>query len=161
MHFRRKFEQRPGDNAQAWTFDAREMSYGTLRALCVLVALYQGRMRDISPVTLVGVEEPESAIHPGAATAVLEAMIEASLVTQVVATTHSPSMLNDEDLDIGILRGVAIENGRTTIGPLDSANRAIIDQSLYTAGELLAMRHLAPALPRDDRTAESPVSSKA
>jgi predicted ATPase len=146
-----QFEQRSGENDRTWTFDARDMSYGTLRALCVLVALYQGRMRDISPVTLVGIEEPESAVHPGAATVLLEAMNEASLVTQVLATTHSATMLDHEDLDIDIVRGVARIDGRTIIGPVDAASRQILSEALSSAGELLRMGHLTP-----DEASDSP-----
>jgi predicted ATPase len=137
------------DEKASWHFDASEASYGTLRTLGILVALYQGRMAGGSPVTLVGIEEPESAVHPGAATAILGAMTEASLVTQVLATTHSPAMLDDEHLDIDILRGVSRVNGRTIIGPINAGNREILEEQLYTAGELLRMGHLLPDEPPD------------
>jgi len=131
-----QFEQRRNDGAPPWTFTAGEMSYGTLRTLGVLVALYQGSTSGGAPVTLVGIEEPETAVHPGAATAILEAMDEASLTTQVLATSHSVTMLDYEDLDLGILRAAAVENGRTVIGPVDVRNRRVIREGLYTAGEL-------------------------
>ncbi|HZO33213.1 MAG TPA: AAA family ATPase [Chloroflexota bacterium] len=150
-----QFEQRSDATDMSWTFDASEISYGTLRTFGVLVALYQGRMRDISPVSLVGIEEPESAVHPGAATALLEAMAEASHVTQVLATTHSPAMLDHEDLDIGILCAVELRGGRTIIGPVDEASRQIVTEHLASAGELLRMRHISPTNGRED----SPTSS--
>jgi predicted ATPase len=137
------------------------MSYGTLRWLGILVALYQGSMRGGSPVTLVGIEEPETAVHPGAATALLEAMDEASLTTQVLATTHSAAMLDHEDLDIDIVRAVARVDGRTVIGPVDAASRQMLDESLTTAGELLRIRHLTPDEPADDRTTGLPAGAPA
>jgi predicted ATPase len=153
-----QFEQQADDRQPSWMFDASEMSYGTLRTFGVLVALFQGRMRDISPATLVGIEDPESAVHPGASAALLEAMIEASLVTQVVATTHSTSLLDSDDFDVGRLRVVMLKDGRTTIGPVDSVNRSILEQALYTVGELLKMRQLRPEETDNDRSTGNPVS---
>jgi predicted ATPase len=156
-----QFDQRPSKDAASWTFTAGEMSYGTLRWLGTLVALYQGSMHGGSPVTLVGLEEPESAVHPGAATAILEAMDEASLTTQVLATTHSAAMLDYEDLDIDIVRAVARVNGRTIIGPVDAASRQILDEALTTAGDLLRMRYLTTDEPTDDHPVGTPAASPA
>lgn len=156
-----QFEQRPARNESPWSFTAGEMSYGTLRWLGVLVAIYQGLMSGGSPVTLVGIEEPESAVHPGAATAILEAMDEASLTTQVLATTHSATMLEHEDLDLDVLRVVVRVNGRTVIGPVDAASRKIVEEGIYSAGELLRMRHLMPAEPADGQQSERPIAAPA
>src|SRR5581483_10699852 len=101
-----RVRQHLAEGGPAYTFGAGELSYGTLRTLGVLTALYQGSMKGGSPVTLVGIEEPESAVHPAIAVALLEAMDEASLTTQVLATTHSPSMLDQKGLDVSILRAV-------------------------------------------------------
>jgi predicted ATPase len=127
------------------------MSFGMLRWLAVLVALYQGELNVDTPVSLIGLEGPETAVHPGHTTAVLEALGEASLRTQVLATTQSASMLDYEDLDVAILRGVSRVKGRTIIGPVDAASRDILEEQLYTAGELLRMRHLLPDEPSDER----------
>ena len=142
-----QFDQRPDEESEPWTFTAGEMSYGTLRTLGVLVALYQGSMKGGSPVTLVGIEEPESSVHPGAATAILEAMDEASLTTQVLVTTQSSTMLDHEDLDMDILRAVAPNEGRTVIGRIDAVSRSMMRQRLYTGGELLRMGQLEPDSP--------------
>jgi len=139
-----RFEQRWSEGEQPHFFSAGEMSDGTIRALGILVALYQRNMAGGSPVTLVAIEEPETAVHPGAATAILEAMAEASMTTQVLATTHSAAMLDHEDLDVEILRAVELHGGRTVIGPVDEASRRILEAHLASAGELLRMRHLSP-----------------
>ena len=51
-------------------FDAAAMSDGTLHALGVLVALFQGGFGELRKPAVIGIEEPETALHP-AATAVL------------------------------------------------------------------------------------------
>src|SRR5260221_11827108 len=48
------------------TFYAASMSDGTLRALAILVAAHQ-RENDGTTLRLIGVEEPETALHPAAA----------------------------------------------------------------------------------------------
>ena len=147
-----RFDERLDDfDDQTLTFDASEVSYGTLRTLGVLVALYQGSMAGGSPVTLVGIEEPETAVHPGAATALFEAMDEASLTTQVLATSHSAAMLDRDDVELKAIRAVAFRGGRTMIGSLDSSSRRILEEQLYTVGELLAMKHLQPDEGRGNR----------
>jgi predicted ATPase len=155
-----RFRQSGANGDGPWDFTASEASHGTLRTLGVLVALYQGRMHGGSPVTFVGIEEPESAVHPAAATAVLEAMIEASLITQVIATTHSVAMLDYEDFDLDILRVVSRNSGRTIIGPIDETSRHIIEDILHSAGELLDMGNLKPADP-DERSSQVEAASPA
>lgn len=151
--------QRLGKDEPAYRFSPGELSYGTLRSLGVLAALYQGSMKGGSPVTLVGIEEPESAVHPASAVALLEAMDETSLTTQVLATTHSTAMLDRDDLDLKLIRAVCIRNGRTVIGPVDAASRRTLEEHLYTGGELLRMGHLGPDESTPGLTHETPVPS--
>ena len=61
-----------------WKFYAANMSDGTLRALGVLVCLFQGRNGHAHRTLLVGIEEPETALHPAAAGILLEGLREAS-----------------------------------------------------------------------------------
>ena len=61
------------------------MSDGTMRALGVLIALFQGNP-DYLP-KLVGIEEPETALHPAASAALREALQKASERTQVIVTS--------------------------------------------------------------------------
>lgn len=126
-----------------WRFLAQNMSDGTLRALGVLVALFQGN-RDYAP-TLVGIEEPETALHPAAASALREALLRASMQTQVIVTSHSPDLLDDPELDLNTLRAVVSEGGETRIAPHDSASYEVMRNRLYSAGELLRLNQLAPS----------------
>jgi predicted ATPase len=125
-----------------WRFLAQNMSDGTLRALGILAALFQGN-RDYSP-TLVGIEEPETALHPAASTALREALMRASTHTQIVVTSHSPDLLDDRQLSADALLAVVSEGGETRIAPLDEASREAIRQHLFSAGELLRLNQLAP-----------------
>jgi predicted ATPase len=124
-----------------WTFFAASMSDGTLRALGTLVAVTQlaGRKR---PVRLVGIEEPETALHPAAAGALMDALREASSHTQVLVTSHSPDLVDQIDLESVQLLAVQATQGNTEIGPVDQASLEAIRNHLYSAGELLRMDQL-------------------
>lgn len=61
-----EFKQKVGRNESLWSFFAENMSDGTLRALGVLTALFQSANGGAKRVPLVGIEEPEVAVHPGA-----------------------------------------------------------------------------------------------
>ena len=126
-------------------FDARSMSDGTLRAFGVLLALFQcvGRPAD-DPIPLVGIEEPESTLHPAAVGVLFDALHEASHFTQVLVTTHSVELLDIKDLDPASLRVVDLVDGKTIIGPADEASLSIMRDRMYTAGELLEMNQLRP-----------------
>jgi predicted ATPase len=121
------------------------MSDGTLRALGVLVALYQGSNGSGKPVPLVGIEEPEVALHPKALAVLLDALREASVSRQIIVTSHSPDLLDDKDLDPQSLFAVVSVRGATIIGHLDDAGRTALREHLYTAGDLLSMDMLRPA----------------
>jgi predicted ATPase len=120
------------------------MSDGTLRALGILVALLQSRNGDRSDVSLVAIEEPEVALHPAAAAVVLDALLEASRWTQVVVTSHSPDLLDDERLETDSILAVMAREGETLIAPLDEVGRKALREHLYTAGELLRLSQLVP-----------------
>jgi predicted ATPase len=64
-------------------------SSGTLRMLAMMAALYGE-----SGAGLVGIEEPENYVHPNAIAAFAEYLKETSKNVQVVATTHSPMLLD-------------------------------------------------------------------
>jgi predicted ATPase len=66
------------------------MSDGTLRALAALTAVFQ-IIPPHGPPSLVAIEEPETGLHPSAMQTLLSAFDEATLRTQMLITTHSPS----------------------------------------------------------------------
>jgi predicted ATPase len=125
-----------------WHFPAQNMSDGTLRALGVLTALFQAN-RDYAPL-LIGIEEPETALHPAASSALREALLKASKTTQIIVTSHSPDLLDDRSIDPEHFLAVISEGGETRIGPLDQASLTAMRSQLFSAGELLRINQLAP-----------------
>jgi predicted ATPase len=138
-----EFRQEVIGSAHPWRFYANSMSDGTLRALGALVAVVQlvGRQ---NPVRLVGIEEPETALHPAAAGALVDALREATAHTQILVTSHSPDLLDHLDLQHDGLLAVRAQQGKTGIAPVDPASLAAITDHLYTPGELLRMDQLDP-----------------
>lgn len=137
-----EFRQDMAGSKHPWHFMAQNMSDGTLRALGVLTALFQGN-RDYAP-SLVGIEEPETALHPAASAALREALSRASEHTQIIVTSHSPDLLDDRDLSADSLLAVVAEGGETRLAPLDEASREAMRDQLFSAGELLRLNQLAP-----------------
>lgn len=125
-----------------WRFPAQSVSDGTLRALGVLVSLFAGTGSTLSPV---GIEEPESALHPAATGVLLDALRDASDRRQVIVTSHSPDLLDRHDFQLSELRAVRSVGGETRIGELDRAGALALREQLYTPGELLRTDQLLPA----------------
>jgi predicted ATPase len=125
-----------------WRFQAQSVSDGTLRALGVLVSLFASTG---STLSTVGIEEPESALHPAAAGVLLDALRDASERRQVLVTSHSPDLLDRHDFDLSELRAVRSVGGETVIGQLDEAGVLALREQLYTPGELLRNDQLLPA----------------
>lgn len=122
------------------------MSDGTLRAVGVLAALLQStpHRNGDRGVTLVGIEEPEVALHPAATGILLDALLEASGSVQIIATTHSPDLIDSVDIPTDALLAVRSEADVTQIGSVDSAGRQAVREGLYTPGELLRSDQLFP-----------------
>lgn len=137
-----EFRQDMAGSKHPWRFPAQNMSDGTLRALGVLTALFQGN-RDARPL-LVGIEEPETALHPAASAALRAALSKASEHTQVIVTSHSPDLLDDRNINPDNFLAVISEGGETRIGPLDEASRSVMRDQLFSPGELLRLNQLAP-----------------
>jgi predicted ATPase len=116
-----EFRQLVGTTQAPWRFMAENMSDGTLRALGVLTALFQSSNGMRKKVPFVGIEEPEVAVHPGAAGVLRDGLRTASKVTQIAVTSHSPDLLDDKDI-----------------------GRSAIRDRLYTVGELLRLNQLEP-----------------
>ena len=139
-----EFRQQVAGSQAAWRFLAGSMSDGTVRALGILVALFQSANGSGARVPLIGIEEPEIALHPAATGLLLEGLREASRTTQVVVTSHSPDLLDDENLDANSILAVHAEGGSTHIAPLDQVGREALSERLYTPGELLQLDQLRP-----------------
>ena len=139
-----EFRQDVAGDKHRWRFLANNMSDGTLRVLGILVALFQGDDDAQKRVTLVGIEEPETALHPGAVAVLLDGLRDAANRTQVIITTHSPDLLDDKHLDVDSILAVEAHDGNTVIAPVDEASRSVVQDRLFTAGELLRSNQLQP-----------------
>jgi predicted ATPase len=140
-----EFRQQVKGAERPWKFPALNMSDGTLRTLGILVALMQLSGRKAS-VPLVGIEEPETALHPAAAGALIDSIREAIEHTQVILTTHSPELLDEIDPRQERILVAVADQGTTEIGPIDAVGMQAIQNHLYTAGELLRLDQLQPDL---------------
>jgi predicted ATPase len=135
-----EFHQRVENQKRPLSFPALAMSDGTLRAFGVLVALFQEDAK--GPIPFVAIEEPEVALHPAAAGVLVDALRASSKRSQILVTSHSPDLLDDEDLQPDELRAVVARDGRTEIAPVDSTTAEALARHLHTAGELLRLDQL-------------------
>jgi predicted ATPase len=123
-------------------FNASQMSDGTLHALGVLTAIFHAGNIGIP---LIGVEEPEAGLHPAAAQVLYDALAEASEDVQIIVTSHSPDLLDNPDISSDSILAVVRENGETKIGPINDVSRQVLNEHMFTAGELLRLNRLLPA----------------
>ncbi len=137
------FHQEVQGAEHPWKFYAASMSDGTLRALGALVAVAQV-IGAKEPPRLVGIEEPETALHPAAAGALMDALREATPRTQVLVTSHSADLLNQIDAREDGLFVVESRGGTTRIARADAASREAIASHLFKPGELLQLDQLQP-----------------
>jgi len=138
-HMGFEFVQRWGDNNEL-TFDAFNMSNGTLRALGILLAVYQ-RIRP----SLIVIEEPEASLHPGAVNTILDVLRHARNHMQLIVTTHSPEVLDSEWITDESIRFVNWAEGKTTVSNLAESSRSAIRKHLMGVGEMLRSNALEPA----------------
>ena len=141
----------PHDGSDGW-FDLAQESDGTIRLLGLLVSLYQRRpavephrypaMGMYEAPTLIGIEEPELAVHPGALAALADVLQEASRRSQILVTTHSPDLI--DRLSTDQLRVVKLVKGVTEIGPVLQTQAEAVRQNLFSPGELHRMEGLEP-----------------
>lgn len=136
-----EFAQDVPGSAHPWRFTAPSVSDGTLRALGVLVALFAPTG---SGYGVVAVEEPETALHPTATAVLLEALRDAADRRQVIVTSHSPDLLDHEDIGLDELRAVRSDQGRSVIGAPDEEGAFALRAQLRTAGDLLRTDQLVP-----------------
>jgi predicted ATPase len=137
-----KFRVRSSVEGSPLELYASSMSDGTLRALAALVAAFQITLP--TGPALVGIEEPETALHPAAMRALVDALDEATLRTQILLTTHSAELLDNPTIKPGNVRVVQLVDGHTVIGPVDEASVEIVARKLSTLGELECENQLEP-----------------
>jgi predicted ATPase len=92
--------------------DAREFSDGQLRFLCLCAALLSPR-----PPALLGLNEPETSLHPDVLVALSRLITNASKSTQLWITTHSIALAESIERESGSARvRLQLVNGETQIG---------------------------------------------
>ena len=121
-------------------FQAFNMSDGTLRALGLIMAVFQTP----APSALI-IEEPEATIHPGALGAVLDLIRRACKNMQVIITTNSPELLDASWIEDKHLRIITWDKGASHVLSPDDASREAMKKHLMGAGELLRSNALNAA----------------
>lgn len=131
------FRQDVVGDKHPWRFHVNNMSDGTLRLLGILVALFQGNHDTQKHVSLVGIEEPEIAMHPTMVGALLDEFRHAAHNAQVIVTTHSPDLLDEKSLDVDSILVAEGHDGNTVIAPVDDVCRSVVHDKMFTVGDLL------------------------
>ncbi len=121
-------------------FDPVQLSDGTLRVFGILLALYQ-----IPAPRLLVIEEPEQTVHPGILAVLADAFLEASEVTQIIITTHSPNLIDHFDTDQ--IRVVTLDQGLTRVGPLKQTQVEAVKRRLMSMQEFMLAEGLQPEMP--------------
>jgi predicted ATPase len=124
-------------------FGAAQESDGTLRIAAILTALFQE-----TPLSLIGFEEPELGVHPGAIRLLFDLFKEASTRSQVLLTTHSPDLL--DLLPIDDIRVVERRDGATTVARIEERQRELVHKRLLSTSDLLHAEGLRPEGTADD-----------
>lgn len=118
---------------------ADQESDGTLRAAALLTALAQ----DPAP-SLIAIEEPELAIHPGALSVIYDFIQSAQRRAQVLITTHSPDLLDNFEAEL--LRVVYREGDMTRIAGMDEDQRRAVREKLTTLGNVIRYEGMRPGI---------------
>ncbi len=132
------------ENGQGGTWlDLTQESDGTVRLLGLMAALFQSRH-----LPLIGLEEPELTVHPGALAVLADLLNEFSRRTQVIITTHSPDLIDQitDYRNVESLRIVELLEGETTVRKVLDAQKEAVKGHLFSPGELHRMGELE--LPR-------------
>lgn len=134
-----RFKQEVEGDKVPWSFDSLSMSDGTLRVLGILLAVFQ-----TTPATLIAIEEPEASIHPAALDVLVDILKVGAHNTQILVTTHSPDILDDENIRDDEIMVVESVKGNTTVVPIAGKSREMIGSQLYSPGEMLRSGELEP-----------------
>lgn len=139
-----EFLQRVAGTGEPQSFLAANMSDGAVRALGLLIALFQDAGKESLRPRLIGIEEPEVTIHPSISEVLVDCLMEAACSSQVMVTSHQHELLNATDIPHESILVAEADGGETRIGPLGAADRSILGRGDYTAGDLLRIDQLRP-----------------
>lgn len=116
--------------AKRW-FSAGQQSDGTLRFAGILTALLQR-----PPLAIVGIEEPELTVHPGALPLLFDFLRQASTTSQILVTTHSPILLDVADPSQDGIFVVERRDAVTQVERVSDKMLQPVQDRLLTLGEL-------------------------
>ncbi len=120
-------------------FGADQESDGTLRVAGIATALLQR-----PPVPVIGIEEPELTVHPGAIPLLYDYLVQAQKSSQVLVTTHSPELLdliNPRDVRVVMRR-----EGVTSVAGMLESQRQTVTERLMTLGDMMRTEGLQQQL---------------
>jgi len=89
---------------------------------------------------VIGIEEPELNVHPGALPVLRDAVELASHKSQILITTHSPELLSEFPPEV--FRVVDLVDGVTRVGPIAEHQIEAVRERLFTPGELFVLEGL-------------------
>jgi hypothetical protein len=114
-----------------WTFDALNMSDGTLRALGVLLAAYQPGLHSV-----IVIEEPAATVHRAVTELIVGVLLDTAHERQVLLTTHSPDILDHKERLAGRTDSDRHHGGRPNadLCPLGCQSRSHPQTSLHPRG---------------------------
>ncbi len=119
-----------GDSNKAKWFESSQESDGTLRIAGIISALLQK-----PALTLIGIEEPELTIHPGAIGIIYDFLVQSSYSSQILITTHSPELLDLIKVP-ECIRVVSKRGKATYISKMKEDQIEIVKDGLYSLGEI-------------------------
>jgi len=136
-----EFKQRAkAQKGKRW-FAAAQQSDGTLRVAGLLTALLQ-----TSSLPVVGIEEPELTVHPGALPMLYDYLRQASELSQILVSTHSPIMLDVVDTEKDAIFVVNRVDGKTDVKQVTNRQLEPVRRSLLRLGDLFVSGDLQLSL---------------
>lgn len=133
-----RFKHSSPKKSHKW-FEATQESDGTLRFAGILTALLQQ-----PPVPVLGIEEPELTVHPGALPLMFDYLKEARERSQIIVTTHSPQFMDLVDAeDVRVVQRI---DGTTTVRRMAKRQRGAVRSGLLSLGELMVTEGLQQEL---------------
>jgi predicted ATPase len=126
-----EFRQLAKSKKEKRWFDASQQSDGTLRVAGLLTALLQ-----TPNLPIIGIEEPELTVYPGALPMLYEYLQQASEVSQIFVTTHSPIILDVVDVEKDAIFVVSRIYGKSDIRKIGDKQLKPVRESLLRLGDL-------------------------
>ena len=126
--------------AEARRFPVSSLSDGSLRGLAMLSILLPAYSE---PPSLLAISEPETGWHPDSLGVLWDAIDFGDCGPQTLITTHSPDLLECDNVPVEAFLATSIEGGRTEVGPIVQKSRELLQGQLATPGELLRQGRLS------------------